>query len=92
MELTFPGRRTEIIRDVCQQGIPGRDGKDGTPGLDGEKVNHTFALYEFGLHSSEEQTVASVELVSLLCVCVCVRRAMLDVMVSSEKKGQTDFL
>lgn len=24
-----------------QQGIPGRDGKDGTPGLDGEKVRFT---------------------------------------------------
>lgn len=44
-------KSTEIKRDVCQQGIPGRDGKDGTPGLDGEKVNHTFASYEFGLQS-----------------------------------------
>lgn len=35
---------------------------------------------------------ASVELVSQLCVCVYVRRAMLDVMVLSEKRGQTDFL
>lgn len=26
------------------QGIPGRDGKDGTPGLDGEKVSCTFSF------------------------------------------------
>lgn len=25
-----------------EQGIPGRDGKDGTPGLDGQKVNGTI--------------------------------------------------
>lgn len=32
------------------QGIPGRDGKDGTPGLDGEKVCSTFS---FSLNEDE---------------------------------------
>lgn len=60
---TAPGRSTEIKCNVSQQGIPGRDGKDGTPGLDGEKVNHSFAFYKFGNRLSGEQVGASLELV-----------------------------
>lgn len=33
--------RNHVDHARCfEQGIPGRDGKDGTPGLDGEKVHY----------------------------------------------------
>lgn len=67
-----------------EQGIPGRDGKDGTPGLDGEKVSSVRAPAppRWDRYGSDR--------VPMWPVCVC--RVMQGATESSERKAQTDYL
>lgn len=61
--LLFPLNHVGLTRRL-PQGIPGRDGKDGTPGLDGEKVNSALCTTASGGFTLQTPTGANVA-----CLC-----------------------